>query len=277
MNGCRPITLVVLIIVTALLRAQDGPPTPRIVAHRGLLKHAPENTLPNFRACLELGLGFEFDVRRTRDGQLVCVHDDTVQRTTNGTGKVADLTLAELKKLDAGRWFDPAFAGERVPTIEEILALLKTSGRKDVVLAVDLKVADEGVPEEVVRLASKHGVLDRLLFIGLTISDARVRKRLHGTDPKAAAAVLAQTAKDLDAALEAPDADWIYVRFVPSKEEVARIRKAGKRLFISGPLVMQREPENWLKSRELGVDALLSDFPLAVRQTWRAEKKPPPR
>jgi glycerophosphoryl diester phosphodiesterase len=60
---------------------------PLIVAHRGLLHHAPENTLANFRACLELRLGFEFDVEQTKDGHLVCIHDGTVDRTTNGTGK----------------------------------------------------------------------------------------------------------------------------------------------------------------------------------------------
>ena len=60
---------------------------PLIVAHRGLLLHAPENTLANFRACLELRLGFEFDVEKTKDGHLVCIHDGTVDRTANGTGK----------------------------------------------------------------------------------------------------------------------------------------------------------------------------------------------
>ena len=97
---------------------------PLIVAHRGLLLHAPENTLANFRACLELRIGFEFDVQRTKDGHLVCIHDDTVDRTTNGKGQVSELTLEEIRKLDAGSWFDPKFAGEKVPTVEEILKLV---------------------------------------------------------------------------------------------------------------------------------------------------------
>ena len=75
----------------------DGQPL--VIAHRGLLKHAPENTLANFRACLELRIGFEVDVRRSQDGMLVCVHDDTVDRTTSGRGAVSALSLAELKKL----------------------------------------------------------------------------------------------------------------------------------------------------------------------------------
>src|SRR3954447_6438323 len=106
-----------------------------IVAHRGLLRHAPENTLANFRACLELRLGFEFDVQRTRDGQLVCIHDETVDRTSNGTGTVSELTLEQIRRLDAGKWFDPKFAGEKVPTVEEVLKLVAEYRQHDIVLA----------------------------------------------------------------------------------------------------------------------------------------------
>lgn len=267
-SGCLLMSLVML---SGVAHAQT-PGSPAIVAHRGLIRHAPENTLASFTACLELGVGFEFDVRRSKDGQLVCVHDATVQRTSAGKGAVADLTLAELKKLDVGSWFDPAFAGARVPTIEEILTLIKQRGRPGVLCAVDMKVADKEVPEEVVRTARKLGVLDRLIFIGLTITDADIRKRLRGADPKTPTAVLAQTAKDLDAALKAKDADWIYMRFVPTEEEVKRVHKAGKRVFLSGPPVMKREPANWMKAKELGVDGLLTDYPLECRLLWRGKK-----
>ena len=95
-----------------------------VVPHRGLLHHAPENTLANFRACLELGMGFEFDVQRAKDGELVCIHDDTLDRTTNGKGRVADFPLAAIRELDAGGWFSPRFKGEKVPTVEEVMALV---------------------------------------------------------------------------------------------------------------------------------------------------------
>src|SRR6478752_5903942 len=95
-----------------------------IVAHRGMLRHAPENTMANFRACLDLRLGFEFDVQRTKDGHLVCLHDSTLDRTTNGQGNVSERTLDQVRELDAGRWFAPEFAGERVPTIDEVFGLL---------------------------------------------------------------------------------------------------------------------------------------------------------
>src|SRR5581483_10629727 len=85
----------------------------------------PENTLASIRKAAALGARWvEFDVRLTREGDLVLMHDDDVKRTTNGRGRVLDLTLAELGALDAGVWFDAAFAGERVPRLAEAIALL---------------------------------------------------------------------------------------------------------------------------------------------------------
>src|SRR5437879_4713714 len=78
------------------------PSRPVVVGHRGLIHAAPECTLAAFRACLALRIGFEFDVRRTKDGVLVCLHDATVDRTTDGRGSLADLPYDQLKKLDAG-------------------------------------------------------------------------------------------------------------------------------------------------------------------------------
>ena len=76
---------------------------PLLVGHRGLVRHAPENTLPNFAACVELGIGFELDLYSTRDDQLVIIHDEKLHRTTNGPDRsVREFTLAELKALDAG-------------------------------------------------------------------------------------------------------------------------------------------------------------------------------
>lgn len=171
------VALVLLGVVLPVKVTAAEPTPPLIVAHRGLLRHAPENTLTNFRACLELRLGFEFDVQRTKDGNLVCIHDDSVDRTTNGTGKVFDLTLEQIQRLDAGGWFNSNFAGERVPTVDDVLRLVTEYRHHDLLVAVDLKAAD--VEEEVVRLAEKHEVLNRLLFIGTTISSPEVRSHLR--------------------------------------------------------------------------------------------------
>ncbi|MFY0599530.1 MAG: hypothetical protein JXR03_07645 [Cyclobacteriaceae bacterium] len=94
-----------------------------IIAHKGASGIAPENTMASFRAALEMGVDMiELDVRNTKDEQIIVFHDSTLERTTNGVGQVHDFTLEEIKKFDAGGWFDDGqFAGERIPTLKEVL------------------------------------------------------------------------------------------------------------------------------------------------------------
>ncbi len=102
---------------------------PHIIGHRGAAGIAPENTLGGFRAAAALGVSWvEFDVQMTADGRAVVLHDDTLDRTTDGGGPVTALSLDEIAAFDAGLWFDPAFAGETVPTLEEAIDLLGDLG-----------------------------------------------------------------------------------------------------------------------------------------------------
>ncbi|MCI0695053.1 glycerophosphodiester phosphodiesterase [candidate division KSB1 bacterium] len=95
-------------------------------AHRGASGHAPENTLAAIRLAMEMGAEMcELDVQQTADSRLVVMHDDTLERTTNGKGNVWEMTLAELQKHDAGSWFAPRFAGEKLPALEEVIALVR--------------------------------------------------------------------------------------------------------------------------------------------------------
>lgn len=242
---------------------------PLIVAHRGLLLHAPENTLANFRACLELRLGFEFDVEKTKDGHLVCIHDGNVDRTTNGTGKVDDLTLEEIRRLDAGSWFDPKFAGEQVPTIDEVLKLVAEYQQHNVLIAVDLKAA--GVEQEVVRLAEKHRVLHRLLFIGRTISEPKVRDQIRIASKNAHTAAVANYAEEFPKALAATNADWVYFRYLPPKGQIDAVRSEGKRAFIAGVTVSGNVPDNWQHAVNVGIDGILTDYPFELAMMLRKD------
>jgi glycerophosphoryl diester phosphodiesterase len=245
------------------------PARPLVVGHRGLMHAAPECTLTGFRACLALGVGFEFDVRRSKDGELVCLHDPTLDRTTNGRGSLAGLTLSQLKELDAGSRFDVAFRDERIPRIDEIFTVVANESRRDFLLAVDLKETGNGIEERLVRLAESRKVLNLLLFIGATIESPEVRQRLRGANSAVHTAHLAATANDIDRAIADRDADWVYVRFIPSRDEMARIHAAGKRAFLAGPLVAGMEPANWKAAVESGIDAILTDFPLELAQQLR--------
>ncbi len=132
-----------------------------VVGHRGTVSHAPENTVAAIEKVMELGADLiEIDIRESKDGHLVIIHDASVERTTDGTGLVADMTLAELKALDAGSWFDEKFAGEKIPTLEEALDAMKGRALPD----LDFKA---GAPEKLVEAVERHGLLGEVtLYCG---------------------------------------------------------------------------------------------------------------
>ncbi len=107
----------------------DRDAVPAFIGHRGAAGHAPENTLASIRAAAAMGVRWvEFDTKLSRDGDVVLFHDDTLERTTDGRGAIAAANLTQLRALDAGSWFGPAFAGESVPTLTEALAVLEELG-----------------------------------------------------------------------------------------------------------------------------------------------------
>ncbi|HUP57998.1 MAG TPA: glycerophosphodiester phosphodiesterase family protein [Bdellovibrionota bacterium] len=123
----------ILLPLVALLFACLAQADILVVGHRGTIVHAPENTIPAFQKAIELGADLlEMDVRETRDGELVIMHDATLDRTTDGTGAVASRTLAEIRAFDAGSWFGAEWRGTRVPTFREVLRAIGGRALPDV-------------------------------------------------------------------------------------------------------------------------------------------------
>ncbi|MFD9088845.1 glycerophosphodiester phosphodiesterase [Streptomyces prasinus] len=150
-------------------RAADGDTPPLVVAHRGASGYAPENTLPAADRAAELGVDWvENDVQRTRDGELVVLHDDSLARTTDveevfpgrSPWKVRDFTAAEIARLDAGSWFGPAFAGTRVPTLEQFLRRLERHDQK-LLLEIKNPRLYPGIEGETLQALDNEGWLDR--------------------------------------------------------------------------------------------------------------------
>ncbi|HSO24899.1 MAG TPA: glycerophosphodiester phosphodiesterase family protein [Chondromyces sp.] len=169
-------TLFALLLLAPLLPPSvshaDGPTTideflepggrTRVIAHRGFSAAAPENTLAAVRAAIETGADMvEVDVTMSADRQLVVIHDDTLDRTTDGRGAVSELTLAELQCLDAGAWFAPRFAGERLPTLEAVLA--EAEGR--ILLNVEIKseAVGRGIVDKVAAAIRAHRMTDGVI------------------------------------------------------------------------------------------------------------------
>ena len=145
---------------------------PKIIAHRGASAHAPENTLAAFQLALEQGSdGIELDVMLSRDGELVVIHDDTVDRTTNGAGSVKDMTLAELQMLDAGDH-------EKIPSLSEVFDLV---GGK-FLINIELKnysTLFDALPIEVAKLVESRGLADSIIISSFNpINLPRFKRRL---------------------------------------------------------------------------------------------------
>jgi glycerophosphoryl diester phosphodiesterase len=151
---------------------------PLVIAHRGSSAHAPENTLAAFQLAAEQGAdAIELDVDLTRDGQAIIMHDATIDRTTNGQGRVADLTLEEIWRVDAGTWKSAAFKGERVPLLVEVFAAV---GQR-VLINVEVKstsLRSNGVEAKVAALVQQHDLFERVIISSFNPLALRRIKRI---------------------------------------------------------------------------------------------------
>ena len=271
-------SLLTFMLLSSLLSAQEQPRSvadavttreTKVVAHRGLILDAPENTIASFRACLELGFGFEFDVQRTKDGHLVCLHDQTVDRTTASKGAIAQLNRYQTVGFDAGSWFSPRFKGQVIPGIDDVFRLIADYPKSKAIFAVDIKLADKQVEADLVKLANKYKILQRLLFIGNTIHDPGVRKRLLAADATVNLTHVAHDSKELIDSIANPNTNWVYVRYLPSTTEVRKIHAAGKRVFIAGKTVSGLEGDHWQTCIDMGIDAILTDYSIELARQLR--------
>lgn len=198
-----------------------------MVCHRGANRLAPENTLASTRAAFELGAGYvELDVRQSRDGELVVIHDATADRTTDGSGPVANKSMAEIAILDAGSWFSGDFAGERVPKLAEVLALARGRGG----LYIEIKDAD---PAAVVAMTQSHGMLAESFFWS---ADEAILERLRGHWAAVPLMIRHQDYDDLDEAIgRLTPAVMEFEASEVSAGEIQRCRQHGIRPMVFYP------------------------------------------
>jgi glycerophosphoryl diester phosphodiesterase len=153
------------------------------IAHRGASAVAPANTLAAFEKAVELGAdGVEFDVHLSADGVPVVIHDFTVNATTDGSGRVADMPLSQLKKLDAGSYFSPAFAHECIPTLEEVFEAVGNQ----LLLNIELKTVslrDNGLERTVIAQVERHGLEKSVLLSSFNPVSLRRAKRITSRIP----------------------------------------------------------------------------------------------
>jgi len=157
-----------------------------VIAHRGFSGSAPENTVAAIREAIAIGADMaEIDVTLTADERVVVIHDETLDRTTNGSGKVADRSFDDVRSLDAGSWFAPRFAGEKVPTLGEVLDT--TNGR--ILLNVEIKTeaVDRGISGWVATAIRERGMVDQVIVSSFSPT---ALEQMHALAPEIRTAVL---------------------------------------------------------------------------------------
>lgn len=230
-----------------------------VIGHKCSCADAPENTLAGLRRAIEAGAHVaEVDVRTTKDGVLVCLHDDTLDRTTDGKGKVSDFTLAEIKKLDAGSKFDKKFAGERVPTLREVL----TAAKGKIAVMLDLKEAGEEYIKAIAAEVKEHGE-PRRIVIGVRSLDhvKQFAKQL----PDARQIGLVPTEKDIEPFAEAGvKVIRLWPKWLSDATLVPRVRKLGCELLVGTGMGTKAEVLPLLVHSP---ESLSSDDPAQLRKT----------
>lgn len=254
-------------------------PETQAVAHRGGAALAPENTLAAFRSGIAHGAdALELDVHLSHDGRLVVIHDPTVDRTTNGSGIVADLSMAQLKALDASARFEGPFAGpQEIPTLEEVLELLAAPGNERVGLQVEIKLRADGsrypgITEALVSMLRAWSLVDRATALSFDFATLQTIARLEpglrtcalvGKDYfKSAAAI---PPDQIARSLAALGVDSVSVREQNLDRNLyAALRREG--LGVSAWTV--DDPGRMRSLAALGVDFITSNRPDLLRQVF---------
>jgi glycerophosphoryl diester phosphodiesterase len=232
---------------------------PWIIAHRGASGHAPENTFAAFERAVQLGAGFiETDLQLTRDARFVAIHDATLERTTNGRGAVRDHTLAELRELDAGKWFDRQFMDQRIPTLDEILEFAL---QQDVVFYLEIKYDSAwGMHHALVGALGKADNAARTIVISFDPSTLASVRRLEPAmmigllveDPKGDPV---KAALDVGARQLCPQADLV------TPELVERAHRAD--LHVVAWTI--NDADKMRAAMDAGVDGIMTDLPDRLR------------
>jgi glycerophosphoryl diester phosphodiesterase len=245
-------------------------PQPVIFAHRGACAHAPENTIASFELALaQQADAIELDVKLSSDGVVIVHHDPTVDRTTDGKGRIKDLTLAELKKLDAGSFFSEKFKGERIPTLEEVFE----SVGKRTFINVELtnyKTPRDHLVETVCMLVKKHQMQKRVIFSSFFASNLSKAGSYLPEAPRGLLALngfLGAWARSFGFTFGKYQALHPYLSDT-TQQEVSRVHQLKRRIHVW----TVNKAEDMRRLFGWGVDGIFTDDPQLAIQV-RAESK----
>ena len=234
---------------------------PFVIAHRGFSERYPENTLEAVKAALEAGAdGVEIDARISTDGVVYCLHDDTLDRTTNGTGRARLKTIAELRELDAGSKFNPKFAGAKIALFEDVVKVVK---EKDATVLVDLKetTAVDGICDILIKhKATRNALLDT----GSPAVAKKYRSRIPDANVICITGVPGARKNDFARNLKANGFDALFAQFQsPFLLNLTDVRLQGLSIFFW----TINNPRDVVNAWKMGADGIITDRPTMVRET----------
>lgn len=238
------------------------------IAHRGSSGNAPENTIAAIQKAVDQNSNYiEIDVHMSKDGHIIVFHDEKLSRTTNGTGKIKNKTLIELKKLDAGSWFSERYKNEKIPTLKEILELdLKNS-----VLIIEVKNIDNvynGIEEKIVKIIKSSPFMGKVIYKSF---GTEVLERFHQLDSKREILyvtigpifnwLLIDDWLRVGSVFDLKISDYIQVhRYLITNKLIVKAHNLGKKI-IAWDVNSQKDINKMVM---LGVDIIETDFPERV-------------
>lgn len=245
------------------MEIREATQTPLVIGHRGAVGYAPENTLPAFMRGFELGAEWvETDVRATKDGTYVLMHDATVDRTTNGTGHVDQMSVEEIKDLDAGSWFGAEYSGSAIPALADLLAWAEdTIG---VCLDLNPSLGSNDI-EIIVRQVQNHDLAQRSLIISSKIEHLQHAKRLC---PELTTGILFPSeSDDIYDQVVRHNIDFLHPnRHIVSPGLIEKAHNLG--LPVAASVFSD---EQWIGERlEWGLDVVNCDHPDLPRTVWNS-------
>ncbi|CAN5327694.1 glycerophosphodiester phosphodiesterase [soil metagenome] len=237
---------------------------PLVVAHRGGKRWGPENSLTCFKKSVEAKAdGIELDIHRCKTGELVVIHDDTLNRTTNGSGTVKEANWKELSVLDCGSWYDPKFKDERLPLLKDVLDAV------DGKLTINIEIKNcpsnyAGIDDELLKLLKSYPHPDKIMISSF---DHIILKKIHKSTTKYKLALLGDSAiydlpayaKSVGATAWNPDFDCVR------EDTVKAAHDAG--LTVNTWTVNRKE--GWKRACDLGVDSIITDDPEGLKEFLR--------
>ncbi|WP_409299320.1 glycerophosphodiester phosphodiesterase [Peribacillus sp. SCS-26] len=237
--------------------ADAAPNPPIIIAHRGASGYCPENTRSAFQKAIEMGAdSVELDIQLSKDGKLVVIHDPALGRTVYGKGRIRDFLYSELSVLDAGSWFGPAFAGERILSLEDALELL--DGKANILIEIKKPRLYPGIEKKLAQ-ALEQVIHSTVIVQSFDLSSLHTFKTLCPHIP-AGLLVKRYPWRWTHERLKGISASIQYInpkRNIASSRLIKRIKRAGLQVFVW--TVRDREEAHRLAS--LGVNGIITDFP----------------